>query len=282
MCSHSSASSTGAHEFIIGGMTRGGGKKCSKGKAASKGPLAPALYAIGQHAALLAAQARLQADAKVVAAWTTSTSSQPCHAQKSHAMRGFVVLGVPIEHPAFIQAWADERLQEEKRLLNELPTFSAPGIPATLGRLGLQPAARTSPAAYWAAWADALHVICARRPRFAPSCAAELEGSVAHREHKPSTSAHPGADRLGLGDWPEVDSRSRPRSPPLPLCEMPRPLLGLDVGGLSCRSLLRLRQPCRQPAGHGQWRLAPRRTLALELVLDLADAAGPSTLPLRW
>ena len=35
--------------------------------------------------------------------------------------RGFVVLGAPIGHPAFIQAWADERLQEERRLLHELP-----------------------------------------------------------------------------------------------------------------------------------------------------------------
>ena len=32
------------------------------------------------------------------------------------ALCGFVVLRVPIGHPAFIQAWADERLMEEKTL----------------------------------------------------------------------------------------------------------------------------------------------------------------------
>ena len=47
----------GRTSIVIGGTTR------IKEKAASRGtPLAPALYAIGQHAALLAAQSRLQAD----------------------------------------------------------------------------------------------------------------------------------------------------------------------------------------------------------------------------
>ncbi|OLP87558.1 hypothetical protein AK812_SmicGene31218 [Symbiodinium microadriaticum] len=71
--------------------------------------------------------------------------------------RGFVVLGTPIGHPAFIQAWADERLQEVARyaaahdadaraawLIAGAPEPDAhaawliAGIPATLGGLGLQ------------------------------------------------------------------------------------------------------------------------------------------------
>ena len=261
------------------------GEGCEQGD-----PLAPALYAIGQHAALLAAQSRLQADEEVFAflddlyvlttlprarvardvvagaveagcgiasnhgktrifGWSNAPAPPEVadlgpdvwRGNKPPHQRGFVVLGAPIGHPAFIQAWADERLQE-RRLLHELPelpdlqcawlllalcaspranhalrtlppsevagyaaahdaalwdTFlscigGAPehdahaawliaGIPATLGGLGLQSAARTSPAAYWASWADALPVIRARRPHFAAACVAELDGAVACR-----------------------------------------------------------------------------------------------------
>eukprot|EP00435_Cladocopium_sp_Y103_P003690 s4199_g1.t1 len=47
-------------------------------------------------------------------------------------------------------------------------------LPARLGGLGLFPTATFSPAAYWAAWADALPVIAQRRPEAAARCAAEL------------------------------------------------------------------------------------------------------------
>ena len=40
VCSRSSAFSTGAHQYVVGGMTRGRGKKCIKGKA-SRGTPAP-------------------------------------------------------------------------------------------------------------------------------------------------------------------------------------------------------------------------------------------------
>ena len=40
---------------------------------------------------------------------------------KPSAQRGIVVLGTPVGHADFVQAWADARLQEEHRLLDELP-----------------------------------------------------------------------------------------------------------------------------------------------------------------
>ena len=141
------------------------GEGCEQGD-----PLAPALYAIGQHAALLAAQSRLQADEEVVAflddlyvlttlprarvardvvagaveagcgiasnhgktrifGWSNAPAPPEVadlgpdvwRGDKPPHHRGFVVLGAPIGHPAFIQAWADERLQEERRFLHELP-----------------------------------------------------------------------------------------------------------------------------------------------------------------
>ena len=52
-------------------------------------------------------------------------------------------------------------------------------LPADMGGLGLQSAQRTSPAAYWAAWMDALPVLRARSPAFADRCLQALEGSGA-------------------------------------------------------------------------------------------------------
>ena len=40
---------------------------------------------------------------------------------KPPAQRGVVVLGTPVGHPDFVQAWTDKRLCEERRLLEELP-----------------------------------------------------------------------------------------------------------------------------------------------------------------
>ena len=52
-------------------------------------------------------------------------------------------------------------------------------LPARLGGLGLQCAERVAPAAYWAAWADALPVLRLRRPEAAARCLAELEAGSA-------------------------------------------------------------------------------------------------------
>ena len=40
---------------------------------------------------------------------------------KSPHGSGFVVFGMPVGHPAFLQERADERLREEQRILSELP-----------------------------------------------------------------------------------------------------------------------------------------------------------------
>ena len=47
-------------------------------------------------------------------------------------------------------------------------------LPIRLGGLGLFAAERIAPAAYWAAWADALPVLALRQPILAARCAAEL------------------------------------------------------------------------------------------------------------
>ena len=155
---------------------------------------------------------------------------------KPSAQRGIVVLGTPVGHADFVQAWADARLQEERRLLDELPhlpdlqcawllllfcaspranhalrtlppsesasyarahdqavwetlqeclggvppaeaqqAWPLASLPAVHGGLGLQSAERTAPAAYWAAWMDALPVIRSRLPGAADRCLAALE-----------------------------------------------------------------------------------------------------------
>ena len=158
---------------------------------------------------------------------------------KPPAERGLVVLGTPIGHPDFVQAWAAERMQQERKLLQQLPELpdlhciwlllsmcaspranhalrtlppsesrgyaaahdetiwetlqaclggapldDAPHawpiatLPAVRGGLRLQSAQRTAPAAYWAAWADALPVMRARAPDFARRCEATLENGA--------------------------------------------------------------------------------------------------------
>ena len=52
-------------------------------------------------------------------------------------------------------------------------------LPARFGGLGLQCAERVAPAAYWAAWADALPVLRLHRPEAAERCLAELEAGPA-------------------------------------------------------------------------------------------------------
>ena len=40
---------------------------------------------------------------------------------KPEAQRGVVVLGTPLGHPAFVQAWAEDRMRLERQLLDHLP-----------------------------------------------------------------------------------------------------------------------------------------------------------------
>ena len=102
-----------------------------------------------------------------------------------------------------------------------------PALPGALGGLGLQSAQLTAPAAYWAAWADALPALHARVPRSAASYVQLLEAELGEATHclaeaanarrllldrgwshgptwrailegaRPALAANPGA-----GDWP--------------------------------------------------------------------------------
>ena len=136
---------------------------------------------------------------------------------KPPAEREFVALGVPIGHQEFIRSCASNRLEEERRLLAQLPQLpdlqcarllllfcAAPRAqhllrtvpPATIAEyarahddevwrtlqdmLGGQnadaePAESLSPAAYWAAWADALPVLQQRCPEAVERCLQELQ-----------------------------------------------------------------------------------------------------------
>ena len=99
-------------------------------------------------------------------------------------------------------------------------------LPAALGGLGLSSAVRTAPAAYWAAWADALPELHKRSPAFAAACtrllatdggrSPSLRSAVEAREllqaegwqECPSWEAvgegarPPRSTDQGLGEWP--------------------------------------------------------------------------------
>ena len=99
-------------------------------------------------------------------------------------------------------------------------------LPAALGGLGLRSAIRTAPAAYWAAWADALPALYKRSPAFAEACtrllatdggcAPSLRSAVEARELLQAEGWHecpsweavgagarpPRLTDQGLGDWP--------------------------------------------------------------------------------
>ena len=75
---------------------------------------------------------------------------------KPPAQRGVVVLGSPVGHPAFVQAWAEERLRTEQQLLDQLPKLQCAWL---LLRLCASPRAnhaiRTMPPSQSAAYASA-------------------------------------------------------------------------------------------------------------------------------
>ena len=95
--------------------------------------------------------------------------------------------------------------------------------PARLGGLGLQCAVRTAPAAYWAAWADALPVLRARRPDAAARCLAELAAGPAAAAACLRAAAEAGcvlddAGWQGRPSWHDVHNGVRPAQ-----CDLPEP-----------------------------------------------------------
>jgi len=95
-------------------------------------------------------------------------------------------------------------------------------LPGKLGGLGLRAATRTSPAAYWAAWADTLEVLKERRPAEAAAILAQLE-----REGGPEAAclreAHEAAARLDEEGFAEAGAGPRPQWRALFAGERPPP-----------------------------------------------------------
>ena len=104
--------------------------------------LAPALYALGQHDALVAADAQLRPGECLAAAGVAANlgktrvynrdggpappgiaelGANVWRGDAPAAERGFVALGTPLGHPRFVAAHTDTRLLEKARLLQELP-----------------------------------------------------------------------------------------------------------------------------------------------------------------
>ena len=130
----------------------------------------------------------------------------------------------PEQSAAYASAHEDAVWHTLQRLLGEpgavTPEWAAARevafLPASMGGLGLLRATRVSPAAYWAAWADALPVMRQRRPEAAARCAREL--SVGDEAAAPSLRAAAlagealdGAGWAGRPGWAELAGRRPPR-----------------------------------------------------------------------
>ena len=88
----------------------------------------------------------------------------------------------PLDIAGYAQAHDDAVWETLQACLGGVASGEADGarklatLPASLGGLGLASAVRTAPAAYWAAWADALPVLGERAPALAEACVRQLEG----------------------------------------------------------------------------------------------------------
>ena len=88
----------------------------------------------------------------------------------------------PLDIAGYAQAHDDAVWETLQACLGGIASGEADGagklatLPASLGGLGLASAVRTAPAAYWAAWADAIPVIGERAPALAEACVRQLEG----------------------------------------------------------------------------------------------------------
>lgn len=110
-------------------------------------------------------------------------------------------------------------------------------LPARLGGLGLFYAEHLAPAAYWAAWADALPVLQQRRPQAAGQCAADLLQGLAGPTACLREAAHAATDLTAQG-WAACPAWAALCAPPsaAPRLEDPEPCLWLP--GWQPRSLL--------------------------------------------
>ena len=136
-------------------------------------------------------------------------------------------------------------------------------LPASLGGLGLMHAERLSPAAYWAAWADALPVLQQRCPEAAARCLQELrsgnqaaapslQAAAAAGEHLDSQGVpalSTSAWRAGyMGEWLATGCCSRtshffPRACPAASRSAQRPCVAALPSRPTCRGMA-CRHPC--------------------------------------
>jgi len=200
-------------------------------------------------------------------------------ADRPEQQNGIKVLGAPLGLPAFVRAHGEERMREERRLLQRLPKLADPQcawlllvlsaspranhllrvlpptlvesyaaqhddaiwetlcaimgaperaddargraiatLPGRLGGLGLRSACRTAPAAYAAAWADALPVLQEKLPDVATALVQELERGAAAQANCLAEAAA-AAERVtleGCRVFPSWRQAAAGLRPPLP------------------------------------------------------------------
>ncbi|CAK0885381.1 unnamed protein product, partial [Prorocentrum cordatum] len=103
--------------------------------------------------------------------------------------------------------------QDEERRARALAA-----MPGRHGGLGLQSAARTSPAAYWGAWADALHMLHQRRPVEAAAIRDLLDGTRPGRRGNLAAAAAAAqlleTEGFRRPSWTDLLQGLRPEAPP--------------------------------------------------------------------
>jgi hypothetical protein len=136
-------------------------------------------------------------------------------------------------------------------LLNEpdgLPpnARSLASLPIRLGGLGLHASERLAPAAYWAAWADALPVLAARLPQLAERCVAALGDDSPAPCLREAAQSGSFLERQGWQSRPPWDTLTHLPRPPPTLAER-EPGLPAHTSRLSSFKLLFASASCCLP-----------------------------------
>ena len=91
----------------------------------------------------------------------------------------------------------------------------AASLPLALGGLGLRSASRTHPSAYWASWADSLHMVQKRHPGVAGHLLTHLEGVPMGQSLTSATTAARSLDGVHGFEVPSWRSLAAGARPPL-------------------------------------------------------------------
>ena len=85
-------------------------------------------------------------------------------------------------------------------------------LPLALGGLGLRSASRTHPSAYWASWADSLHMVQKRHPGVAGHLLTHLEGVPVGQSLTSATTAGSldGVHGFEVPSWRSLAAGARP------------------------------------------------------------------------